>query len=353
MRDWFSFQNAANGVAEIHILDVIGQTFDGSGVTAKAFVDQLAQLPANTKTLRVHVNSVGGSVFDALAIMNAIRAQHLEKGRSVQMIVDGIAASAASVVLMAGQTIRMSTSALIMIHDPVAIGFGTAAEHRKLADALDTVRDSSIIDAYRLHSSLKPKAIRDLMAAETWMDADMAISNGFATEKVEGLKAAASLDPRAVANLTIPAEYRDRIAALVTPAPAPSATAADPRDVLRLCREGECLDLAESLLADSLPVDAVQAAIASERDRRTAAEARTTEIRALCRHAHLDALADGYVLGGMSAADVRSHLTTITAAIDDTEIDGALPPDQGTRRKPVIDVTAVYAERNQLTRHKE
>jgi ATP-dependent protease ClpP protease subunit len=352
VKHWYRMEAAAGDPAavEIHIIDFIGDWIDdywGFGVTAKAFVDQLSKLPEAVKTIRVHINSPGGDVFAASNIANALREQQASKGRTVETVVDGLAASAASVVMMAGSTIRVSDNALVMIHNPWTIAVGNAADMRKQADTLDTVRDT-IVATYQWHSKLEAAAIIALMDAETWMTADEAIANGFATEKVEGLKAAASIDPRSLAKLTVPEKYRDLVDALVAKPtaapPAPAAAAA--ADVLRLCREGECLDLAEGLLQAAATVDQVNARISTERETRQQARARETEIRSLCEAAKLPELAAGYVAGGMQAQQVRAHLTLLTAKLDRVEIDAGLAPDQGSRRKPVIDVVAVYAERN-------
>jgi ATP-dependent protease ClpP protease subunit len=339
-RQWFRFENAANDetVVDIHILDLIGGWDDDwiarnfgydMGVTARAFVEQLAALPENVNTIRVHINSPGGDVFAGVTIANALREQ-AAKGRTVETIIDGIAASIASVIAMAGSTITIADNALVMIHNPWSIAVGEAKDFRKTADELDVIRNT-IVATYKWHSSLSDEDIVALMDATTYMDADEAIAKGFATAKVEGLKAAASIDPRAMAKLTIPDKFRDRVAQLVkpapTPAPAPEPAAA--ADVLRLCREGECLDLAEALIGDKATIDIVQARVTETKTQRAAAAARATEITAICTTAKLPELAPGYISGGMSPADVRAHLVTITAKLDTAEIDGGLKPDHG------------------------
>ena len=338
-RQWFRFENAASDptVAEIHIIDFIGDWLDdffGFGVTAKSFVDELSKLPDAVKTIKVHINSPGGDVFAALNIANALREQ-ASKGREVETVIDGLAASAASIIAMAGQRVRMADNALLMIHNPWTVGIGNAAEMRKTAETLDTVRDT-IIATYRWHATLDEKDIADLMDAETWMEADEAIGWGFATEKVEGLKAAASLRPQAIAKLEIPEKYRARVEALLKPAsdpgkaepsaPQPAAAA----EILRLCAEaGASVQFASALIAENLSLDQAQARIATDKAQREAALARANQIRTLCANAKLAELADGYIAGGMSVEAVMAHLTTITARLDKVEIDGGLRPDLG------------------------
>ncbi len=356
---WYAFHAKADDptAVDIQIIDWIGDWIDDyikeiygdkSPITAKSFVAELSKLPEAVRTLNVHINSPGGDVQGAVNIANALRDQQASKGRTVNTIVEGIAASAASIIAMAGQRVVMADNALMMIHNPWTIAMGNAAEMRKTAEVLDTVR-GQIIATYKWHSSLDEKAIAKLMDDETWMDADEALSNGFATEKVEGLKAAASIDPRAAAKLTVPDRYRARVdAMLAKPAPEPPApVAATPAEILRLCRDGECMDQAEALLEASATVAQVTASVDSVRAARQQAAAREKEVRAICKVANLDKLADGYVKAGLPADAVRSHLTEITALLDKAEIDGGLDPNQKPAgQKAVIDIGAVYAERN-------
>lgn len=337
-RQWFTFQNQAEDptVAEIHILDFIGSWGDDwlarnwgydMGVTARAFVEQLAALPDSVKTLNVHINSPGGDVQGGINIANALREQ-TSKGRTVETFIDGIAASIASAIAMAGTKVHMADNALVMIHNPYTIGLGNAAEMRKLAEILDTMQ-GQIIATYRWHSQLEPEALAALMDAETWMDADEAIAKGFATTKVEGLKAAASIDPRGMAKLTVPDRFKDRVKAFVQTPPAPAPAAAAAADVLRVCREGGCLDLAEGFITGRATLETVTATVAEAKAARAAAAARATEITAICEHAKLPELAAGYIAGAMTVADIKAHILTITARLDAAEIDGGLDPNHG------------------------
>jgi hypothetical protein len=179
------------------------------------------------------------------------------------------------------------------------------------------------------------------------MDADQAIANGFATAKVAGLKAAASIDPRGLAKLTIPDKYRERVNALLAkPAEQPKVSAAV--DVIKACREGGCLELAEELVSANATADRVTARIAEVGEQKRQAKARADEITALCAKAKLPELTAGYIAGAMNVADVRAHLTTVTAKLDRAEIDTGLQPDQGMKGKSRIDTAAVYAARNKV-----
>lgn len=346
MRKWYRFEAQADGMsADLYIYGDIGQSYwDDDCVSAKQFMADLAALPAAVTALAVHVNSLGGDVFEGVAIANALRTWGAVQGRSVTTTVDGIAASVASIVIQAGQVIQIADNGLVMVHNPWGFVIGNAAEMRRVADALDVVR-GTLITTYQWHSSLSEAELIALMDAETWMDADDAIAKGFATEKVEGLKVAARLDPRAMQKLAVPAPFRDRVAALVTPEP-PAPVAASASDVLRLCREGEVLDLAEGLIAAGATLDGARAAVGEAKTARAAAAARAAEITALCASAKLPELAEGYIAGAMTPASIRAHLTTLTAKLDRIEIDGGLDPSHGSRPKPRIDPAAVYASRN-------
>ena len=149
---------------------------DADSFTAKDVRDALTD--HGPGDLIVNLNSGGGVALEGLAIFNILKAH---PGR-VTINVDAIAASAASLIAMAGNDIVMRDGALIMIHDPRAITAGTADEHRKSASRLETLSEQ-FRGVYAARTGNTEKEITDLMAAETWMDADSAILSGFATRK--------------------------------------------------------------------------------------------------------------------------------------------------------------------------
>lgn len=347
VRQWYRFQNAANDASTVDIFvnDFIGDWIDdywGFGVTAKAFLDALAGLPEATRTIRVHLNSPGGDVFAATTIANALRDQRLTKGRSVETIVDGLAASAATIIMMAGDPVKVADNAVVMIHNPWSVGMGNAAQMRKMAEDLDTIRDT-IVATYQWHSKLDAKDLVELMDAETWMTAEDAVTYGLATEIVTGLKAAAALAPKSIEKLTIPEPFRDRVAAflgeptagltsvasaaLVEPKPKP--TAASAVEVLQACREGDCLDLAEGFLSANASIETVRAGVQSAKDAKAAAQQRRSTIESMCKAARQPELAAVFVDGGIAPDAVRNALTIITAKLDKVEIDGSLAPSNG------------------------
>ena len=183
MKSWFTTRAQA-GVAELSIYDEIG----AYGVPAKAFIGELKAL-GDVTDLTLRLNSPGGSVFDGIAIYNALK-RHPAK---VTITVDGLAASIASVILCAGDEVIMPKNAMIMIHDPSAMVMGNAADMRSMADALDKMRDG-LVSAYQDKTGHTPDEIIQWMAEETWFDAEEALEIGFADQLEEPVAMAATFD---------------------------------------------------------------------------------------------------------------------------------------------------------------
>ncbi len=153
MKTWYSIC-ALNDGAEISIYDEIG----AYGVSAKAFLADLGKLP-DKAPLTLRLNSPGGSVFDAVAIYNALQ----RHAGMVTVSIDGIAASAASYIAMAGDEIIMPENAFLMIHDPSGMVMGTASDMRSMAEALDKI-GASLLRGYAAKSGKPEKDIVQLMA---------------------------------------------------------------------------------------------------------------------------------------------------------------------------------------------
>ncbi len=183
MKNWYSIC-ALNDGAEISIYDEIG----AYGVSAKAFLADLGELP-DAAPLTLRLNSPGGSVFDAVAIYNAL-SRHTG---TVTVTIDGIAASAASYIAMAGDEIIMPENAFLMVHDPSGMVMGTAADMRAMAEALDKI-GGSLMRGYAAKSGKAEDEVAALMAKETWLDAAEALEMGFADTMSEPVKIAASFD---------------------------------------------------------------------------------------------------------------------------------------------------------------
>jgi ATP-dependent Clp endopeptidase proteolytic subunit ClpP len=168
---WYEIKAKKEGPAEIWIYDEIGLW----GISAKEFVIELNALE-NSK-IDMHINSPGGEVFDGAAIYNAVKRHPAE----VTTYIDGIAASIASVIALAGKKVVMAENAIFMMHNPSGLVIGTAEDMRKLADILDKIRET-MIGAYITKSGKSDSEIKALLDAETWMDADETKAAGFADE---------------------------------------------------------------------------------------------------------------------------------------------------------------------------
>lgn len=161
------------GVTRVDVYDDIGPGgFFSDGLTAKDFAAQLAGVRG---ALEVHVNSGGGDVFDGIAIGNAIRAH----GGPVTVVVDGLAASIASVIAQAGAERVMRPGSMMMIHDAFGACVGNAAEMAKMAQTLDEV-SGNLAGIYASRAGRTAPEWRDAMRAETWYTADEAVVAGLA-----------------------------------------------------------------------------------------------------------------------------------------------------------------------------
>lgn len=173
--------------AEVVVYGVIGGWYDG--VDAASFMRELAALDVDTILLRV--NSPGGIVYEGVAMMNAI-ARHSAK---VIATVDGLAASAASFLIMAADEIVMGRGAELMIHDAWNIAMGSAGDLRKEADSLDRLSDT-VASLYAERAGGTTQEWRDAMLAETWYSDDEAVAAGLA-DRVEPLTATSSTEASA------------------------------------------------------------------------------------------------------------------------------------------------------------
>lgn len=187
MGSGFRIEARANASAEIYIYEDIGDSWFG-GVTAKQFADELKAL-GDVQAIDLRINSAGGDVFDGLAIYR----QLVDHKAKVTTHVDGIAASIASVIAMAGTEIRISEAGFFMIHDAWGVSIGNAADMRKYADLLETI-SGSIVDVYSARTSLKSDELVTLMGAETWLGAGEAVEKGFADVLVPNMRVAAHFD---------------------------------------------------------------------------------------------------------------------------------------------------------------
>ena len=166
---------AEDDALTLEIYDAIGADWFGEGVTASIISDAM-KTAGDYSCLHVRLNSPGGDLFEGVAIHNLLRAC----GKPVNVSVDGLAASAASLIAMAGDTITMGVGTQMMIHRAMGGAMGYADDMRELADILDSV-SSSAADIYVARTGLEKDKVMLLMTAETWMSASDAVDSGFAT----------------------------------------------------------------------------------------------------------------------------------------------------------------------------
>jgi ATP-dependent protease ClpP protease subunit len=171
---WYRIDAKAGEPAALYIFDEINPMW---GIGAQQVVDQLKTIDASQ--IDVHINSPGGNVFDGIAIMNALR----NHKANVTVKVDGLAASIASVIAMAGDSIVMSLGSQMMVHNPSGFAMGDAKTMRELADTLDKSR-ASIASIYADRAGGTVDAWGTAMDAETWYTAQEAVDAGLA-DKVD------------------------------------------------------------------------------------------------------------------------------------------------------------------------
>lgn len=180
-RAFYNIQNKKDtDVAEISIHSEIGEnSWSDDTVTAKNFIDDLKKIKA--KTIHLFINSPGGNLFSGLAIYNSL-VHHKAK---IITQVDGVAASIASVIAMAG-TLKMPANSLLMVHDPSCFVGGSSEDIRKAADAMDKMKNS-LISVYVNKTGLSSAKVSKMMTEETWLSADEAKELGFADEVIDAV----------------------------------------------------------------------------------------------------------------------------------------------------------------------
>lgn len=258
---WFHFKNAeADDEASLYIYDQISSWW---GVGANDFVTSLNEVEA--KVLNVHINSPGGSVFEGFAIYSALVDFADKQGAKINIIIDGWAASIASVIAMAGDHITIGEHASLMIHKPWSGCFGNAQDMRDEADVLDDIEEA-IIDIYVARTEGDRKQIQTWVAEETWFRGKKAVDAGFADEVValkkkkskddaeDSAKPAAAKGADYFASIfpNMPDDVRD---AITTPSPSAHGNKKgtlpkDKREFAALLREnGFSRDAADSIAA--------------------------------------------------------------------------------------------------------
>ena len=345
-KHWYSLK--ASGEAETRSIEVYVYGEIGTwGITANQFVRDLAALDDGVSPIVVAFNSIGGDLFDGLAIHNALS----RLGERCTGRVDALAASAASVAVCGAHKVVIASNAILMIHNPYTYASGDAEGLRKVAAVLDQATEV-IIAAYKSKApDIDEVELRRLVNAETWLTASEAVALGLADEVGEGLTVKACVGqgtalqrfqhaPQALlAQLEEPPEP--------TPEPIPPEPAKPPIvDSAKLallitqsCNAAGISNLIESLinttkLADEATVNAALTNAKSVRD--------------LCVAARLPEFTQEFVAAGLSAEAVRGRLFDKLVKGGGFEIDNSLPinddPAPKTQAKQP-DSNAIYAAR--------
>ena len=333
MQSWYTIRARGEG-AELSIYDEIG----AYGISAKDFLAELGAL-SSEMPLDVRLNSPGGSVFDAVAIYNALKRHE----GLVTVTIDGIAASAASYVAMAGDEVVMPENAFLMIHDPSGMVLGTAADMRATAEALDKIA-GSLVRGYAAKSGRSDEEIVALMAKETWLDAAEAVEFGFADRMSEPVRLAASFDVRRFRNAP-----PDLVEAVESSDAADEADSEQAEDAAEDVDDDDARGRASSPSATELPdcsgrPDPAQpAAPEPPPDPATVRNEALAYARAvvdLCRLAGQPQMAAGFLADETSLEQVRKALIDARAGAE-PEITASHPqPGPGPEARPWGDVIA-------------
>jgi len=195
--DWYEIKAQADDEMEMLIYDFIGWPFNDAGEIVRAIADMRG------KKITVRINSPGGDVFDSMAIYNAFTSHDAK----ITTRAEALAASAASIILLAGKEVQAYQNAMMMIHDPWMLVAGNRFDLREAADILDKISDN-MVDIYSKQSNVGKKELRDMLKDETWLTAKEAKEKGFIDTIVDGKAAKASFDLSMFAN--VPDELRPK-----------------------------------------------------------------------------------------------------------------------------------------------
>lgn len=295
-KTWYNISADAGTTPVVYLYSEIGAW----GITAIDFIKDFTAAVGDSPSVDVRINSPGGDLFDAIAMHSFLQAAP----QKVNVHIDGYAASAASVVALAGDTVNMPSNAYIMIHLPATATYGTADDHRASAGVLDQLRDT-LVNIYAEKTGLTGEEIVNMLTAETWLNAERAFELKFATNITKPVKVAA-------------------LAGMVNFKSAPQINVKE--DVMN---EAE-----------------IRANIAAE------FKARTDEIVALCKLAGKPAAAADYLASDKTAAEVRAEL--LAAAPVSAEIINPAPDpvraSASLEAAAALDPIKIYARWNRKGR---
>lgn len=346
-KSWYTFQ--ASGEAEQQSIEVFVYGEIGTwGVSANQFVQDLRAIDDGASPVIVAFNSIGGDLFDGLAIHNALS----RLGDRCTGRIDALAASAASVAVCGAHRVVIAANAMLMIHNPYTFTGGDAEDFRRVADVLDQTLEA-IIAAYKSKApDIDEAELRRMVNAETWLTANEAVALGLADEVGDGLKVKACLGQGSVLQRFqhAPAELLAQLdeepdveppEPVDPPEPAPVLDAAGlALMVTKGCAAAGISNLVEPLLATTrLESEAVV----------TAALTNAKTLHGLCVAARLPELTAEFISAGLDESAVRARLfDKLVGSGGGFEINNSLPLDNDpelTIKAKQVDTQSIWATR--------
>tara|TARA_R100000654_G_scaffold17445_1_gene36477 strand:+ start:1203 stop:2204 length:1002 start_codon:yes stop_codon:yes gene_type:complete len=192
MNKWYNFKNeVSKGIVDVYIFDEIGNF----GVSAQSFIEEIKSHKGSP--MNIHVNCVGGDVFEGMAIYNVIK----KRSAKTTVYIEGIAASMGSVIALAADKVIMAENSLFMIHNAWGGATGEARDMMKTAKLLDKI-SGEIADIYTKKTGMPYDKVKDMMDEETWLSAEEAYELGFVDSISDAIKIAAKYDVSKFKNIT-------------------------------------------------------------------------------------------------------------------------------------------------------
>lgn len=347
-KTWYALQ--ASGEATERVIEVFVYGEIGAwGITANQFVQDLRAMDDGVSPVIAAFNSIGGDLFDGLAMHNALS----RLGERCTGRIDALAASAASVAVCGAHRVVIAANAMLMIHNPYTYAGGGAEDFRRVADVLDQTLEA-IIAAYKAKApDIDDAELRRMVDAETWLTANEAVALGLADEVGDGIKVKACLGQGAVLQ-----RFQHAPVELVAqldepPEPDPELEPVDPPQVppvvdsakLALMITQRCTTAGISNLVEPL----LKSTQLESEEIVLAGLARAKAVNDLCVAARLPEFSAEYVAAGLDAAAVRARLfDKIVTSGKGFEIDNSLPLDDDPAPKVLAkqpDPNSIWAAR--------
>ncbi|MCK3864640.1 head maturation protease, ClpP-related [Pseudomonas sp. B329] len=346
-KSWYTFQ--ASGEAEQQTIEVFVYGEIGTwGVSANQFVQDLRAMDDGASPVVVAFNSIGGDLFDGLAIHNALS----RLGERCTGRIDALAASAASVAVCGAHRVVIAANAMLMIHNPYTFTGGDADDFRRVADVLDQTLEA-IIAAYKSKApDIDEAELRRMVNAETWLTANEAVALGLADEVGDGLKVKACLGQGSVLQRfqNAPAELRAQLDEEPDVEPTDPVNPEDPAPVLDAA--GLALMVTKGCAAAGISnlVDPILASTKLESEAVvTAALTKAKALHGLCVAARLPELTGEFLAAGLDEAAVRARLfDKLVSSGGGFEINNSLPLDNDpapTIKAKQVDSHSIWASR--------